>query len=557
MQIPEAYNLSQFIQPELSVTALFFIFLFATLISEDMACLLAGTTAASGRISLPLAILSCFLGIVLGDLLLFAAGRILGTRLLDSRIIKRFVSDAARKKASVLIAANAGLTIFVSRFVTGIRLPTYLIAGALNTNFRVFAFYVLLASAIWTPLLVSTAAAAQNFLFQGNMIVGIIVLLIVVRIILFLASYRNRRLLIGKIRCIWNWEFWPLWLFYLPVVIYIFLLGVRYRDLTLFTAANPAIPGGGFKGESKNAIYESLSCIPAASNHILAHKLIPLTAPPELRLSTATYFMKTNALDFPIVVKPDAGERGAGVTIVRNRKELEAVILTAKYDVILQQFADGPEISIFYYRYPDRQNGSIFSITEKQFPFVTGDGRSTLELLILNDHRAVCLAKKYFECNRDRLAEIPPAGINVKIVELGTHSRGAIFLDGKRLLTDALLCKIDEICRHYPGFFFGRFDIRGGTIEDLRNGENFKIVELNGVTSESTNIYDPAYSLADAYRVLFAQWKIAFEIGAMNARRGFPSIGVMNLLRLIFSRTMKAQGSVKGESMSAFRRSKL
>jgi len=47
-----------------------------------------------------------------------------------------------------------------------------------------------------------------------------------------------------------------------------------------------------------------------------------------------------------------------------------------------------------------------------------------------------------------------------------------------------------------------------------------KIVELNGVTSEATHIYDPKLSLFGAYRVLFEQWRIAFEIGYLNRTRG-------------------------------------
>ena len=51
-------------------------------------------------------------------------------------------------------------------------------------------------------------------------------------------------------------------------------------------------------------------------------------------------------------------------------------------------------------------------------------------------------------------------------------------------------------------------------------GRNLKIVELNGVTSEATHIYDPKLSLFDAYRVLFRQWRIAFELGDLNRRWG-------------------------------------
>jgi len=48
-----------------------------------------------------------------------------------------------------------------------------------------------------------------------------------------------------------RWEFWPPWLFYPPVLFYVAGLMLRYRSPLLFTASNPAIPGGGFVAESK------------------------------------------------------------------------------------------------------------------------------------------------------------------------------------------------------------------------------------------------------------------------------------------------------------------
>jgi hypothetical protein len=63
----------------------------------------------------------------------------------------------------------------------------------------------------------------------------------------------------------------------------------------------------------------------------------------------------------------------------------------------------------------------------------------------------------------------------------------------------------------------------------LRAGRNLKVIELNGVTSEATSIYDPRNSVLAAWRVLFAQWRIAFEIGAQNRKRGARPAGVWRL----------------------------
>ncbi|MHC4811165.1 MAG: hypothetical protein ACYTEV_12495, partial [Planctomycetota bacterium] len=57
---------------------------------------------------------------------------------------------------------------------------------------------------------------------------------------------------------------------------------------------------------------------------------------------------------------------------------------------------------------------------------------------------------------------------------------------------------------------------------ELRAGRGFGIVELNGVTSEATNLYDPGRGLFAAYRTLYAQWAILFRIGAANRDAGHP-----------------------------------
>jgi hypothetical protein len=95
-----------------------------------------------------------------------------------------------------------------------------------------------------------------------------------------------------------------------------------------------------------------------------------------------------------------------------------------------------------------------------------------------------------------------------------------LFLDGAELATPALTATIDRVSRAYPGFFFGRYDVRTDSLDAFREGRGFQIVELNGLTAEAAHIYDPRYGVAYAYRVLFAQWKLAFEIAAENRGHG-------------------------------------
>ncbi|MCL1594840.1 MAG: hypothetical protein M3132_10880, partial [Actinomycetia bacterium] len=153
-------------------------------------------------------------------------------------------------------------------------------------------------------------------------------------------------------------------------------------------------------------------------------------------------------------------------------------------------------------------------------PEVIGDGRRTLERLILDDQRAVCMARVYMDGLAERLFELPAEGERVRLVELGTHSLGAIFRDGNHLITPELERRIDEIARRFKGFHFGRFDLRAVSERSLREGREFKILELNGLTGEAAHIYDARYSVREAWRILGQQWADAFAIADANLVRG-------------------------------------
>jgi hypothetical protein len=240
------------------------------------------------------------------------------------------------------------------------------------------------------------------------------------------------------------------------------------------------------------------------------------------------------------VLKPDAGERGFGVAVVRSVGEMEEYLRTkAASDIIIQEHIAGLEFGVFYFRYPQSEHGAVFSITRKLFPSVIGDGESTLDHLILKDDRAVCMARTYIDAQGDRLWYVPAKGESVQLIEIGTHCLGSIFLDGSEIRTEEMERAIDQLARGFEGFYFGRFDIRTPSVTDFRQGKNFKVIELNGVTSEATSIYDPKNSLLTAYRVLFSQWRIAFEIGAQNRARGFKVASLLRLGRLVFEKWCK------------------
>lgn len=499
----------------------------STLASEDLACIGGGVLVASGRATYALAAAACFSGIFLGDLLLFAAGRVFGRRLLGFRVARRFVSVRDVERSAAWLESRGTGLILVSRFLPGTRLPTYLAAGMLGTSVWRFAGAFALAAAVWTPALVWLSAwlgaealeSALATMAGAGVAVAVagFFALVGVRLALVLARPQSRRRVRARLQRVARWEFWPPWMFYPPVVAYIVWLGLRNRGLGVFTAANPAIPDGGFVGESKFGILSSLT---AAPERVARTVLLPGKLSADSRLEIARDFMAANELTFPVVLKPDVGQRGDGVEIVRCGARMAASIAGRRGDIVLQAYAAGHEFGVFWVRRPGESRGWIASITEKRFPEVTGDGRSTLGELIDADDRAVLMRRAYGASLGDRIAAVPGAGETVRLVELGSHCRGAVFLDGSWVWTEALERAFDRVAGTDGGICFGRYDVRVESIEAFQRGEGFTVVELNGVTAEATHIYDPRTRLTDAYRVIFGQWRTAFEIGAANRDRG-------------------------------------
>jgi pimeloyl-ACP methyl ester carboxylesterase/membrane protein DedA with SNARE-associated domain len=536
---------------------LFGLIALATLVSEDLTCISAGVMVVEGRIGFIFAALACLVGIVLGDVLLFLAGRYLGRAVLGRVPFRWFVRTAELENSSAWFRRRGMWVIIVSRFIPGTRLPTYVAAGLLDTGFLRFSAYFLLAAVVWTPLLVACSmflgaqviesALFANQAFVVRLVLSGVLAFVLIRLLVCMLSFRGRRLLLVRWRRLRHWEFWPPWLFYLPVFPYVLYLGLKYRSLTLFTCANPAIDAGGFMGESKSDILQQLGAGSDAQGFLPHTLFIGASSDEAGRLAAARAFMAKQSLSFPVVLKPNAGQRGQGVWIVKSRAELEACLVrTATTDTLLQEYVGGLEYGVFYYRYPDSDRGRILSITRKLFPSVTGDGKSTVEELVLRDERAVCMTRAYAEALGERWWSVPSAGESVRLIEIGTHCRGSVFEDGSEINTEPLAATVDRLAKGFPGFFFGRFDIRTPSLPDFQAGRNFKVVELNGVTSEATSIYDRRNSLLTAYRVLFQQWRLAFEIGEQNRRLGKKPTSLRRLLRLLISQWWK-QSERSGE----------
>jgi membrane protein DedA with SNARE-associated domain len=500
-------------------------FFLATFILEDAAVIGAGVLLAAGGISWPAAFTACFLGIWAGDAGLYALARGAGRGWFERSAWRKFSAQVARSEKWF---AERGTPILIfSRVVPGARLPTYLAAGFLRLPLPRFLFVTGAAAFGWTLLILRLGqlSGQQAAHWLGHYQTGGWILLGAGIFLLFALRLARRTLLDFDLRKIstrlvrWaHWEFWPGWLFYPPVVMYCLWLAIKYRGVMLPTAANPGIFSGGMVGESKMATLRELM---HTSPEFTAEAELLAGRTPAERLASLREICVRRNISCPFILKPDLGQRGAGIKLIRDETQAMTYLQQTSAALLVQRFAAGPhEAGIFYYRFPGEPRGEIFSITEKLFPVVIGDGKTTVTELVWNDPRARFLAEKYLQRFAGRETEILPAGETLKLVQAGNHAQGCIFKDGMRLNTPALADCIGEISKKIDGFFIGRYDIRFTNEDELRAGKNFQIIELNGAAAEAASIYDARNSLWFAYRTLFRQWELVFAIGAENRRRG-------------------------------------
>ncbi len=318
-------------------------------------------------------------------------------------------------------------------------------------------------------------------------------------------------------------EFWPAWLFYIPVWIWVALLSLRHRGIRLPMLANPLFPAGGLYGEIKSDILDQFRG--NARQWVAPYVKVARGRGGATDIAVqAISDARAAGLDFPLVAKPELGCRGAGVRPVANLAALIDYVagFPANEAFLLQTLVDVEgEAGVFYVREPGAARGEIISLTLKYFPHVIGDGHSNLEQLIHADPRAGKLSHLYLDRHANKLEMILPIGQPFRLAFAGSHSRGAIFRDGTPLVTEAMRACFDAIAAEVPEFWFGRFDVRFENFADVQEGHGFTIVECNGAGSESTHIWDSRTSLLAAYAALFRQYSLLWRIGAANRKRGF------------------------------------
>jgi hypothetical protein len=305
-----------------------------------------------------------------------------------------------------------------------------------------------------------------------------------------------------------------MWVVYFPLGFYYTYLAIRARSFFFFSASNPSIETGGMFFESKWSIFK-----------LMPKHYFPNTILVDVKddFSTIETSMMAANIAFPIIAKPDRGERGWCVKKIYNFSELKQYKANTKIPFLVQSYIDYPvELSVFYYRHPKSDKGNVTSVTYKKLLSVIGDGLSTIDTLIRKNDRAFLQYQRLKKEKNSNLNEVLKLGEERVLVPYGNHVLGTMFVNYNHIIDEALTNAIDAISKNIEGFYFGRFDLRCASIEDLKLQQNFSILELNGAGAEPAHIYHPGFSFFKAQKVLMQHFKMLFDAAKANKEDGVP-----------------------------------
>ena len=536
------------------LVVLMLIIILCAFVAEDPTCLAAGLLVAQGVMSFPAATAACLISILIGDFTLYAVGYVLGRPALRKAPLKWIIAEYEIDRMAQWFEKKGFqglLLIITSRFIPASRLPTFVCAGVMRLSLWRLGILFFVAAAIWTPALIWVAEVVggdvihkfehwkhQAMWIALGLLFGVWFLM---HVVVPSLTWRGRRQQVMKLRRWSRHEFWPTWMLYGPVALYVLWEGLRRGRLLGLTAANPGLGRqGGFTGEAKSTMFGGIG------------EAAPLAAwcwieggkkQVERRMETARSFMQARGINFPVALKPDLGDDGVGVNCITNEAQLREWMERHSDDAVLQEWIEGEEFEIVWSRLPGEEKGRILAVVEKRPVTVVGDGHRTLEELIWADDRAVSRGNLYLRFNWRRAAEVVPAGETVVLNRIGTHRCGAQMVDRQELRVEALAVALDRIADAVPdGLHYAVYDVRVVDEARLKSGLEFVVTGISGAGSVSSRVCDQYVRLGSALARARRQVRRAYAAAdVLRVAEKKPAAG--------FSEVLATWGEARGQQL--------
>ena len=313
---------------------------------------------------------------------------------------------------------------------------------------------------------------------------------------------------------LFNWERWNFYVLYFPIGPVWLWYCLRSWNFWFFSSSNPTITFGGFEGEGKKEMYDQLPPDLVPKTVYIMH---------DWPVAEVMRKVKEAGFNYPFIVKPDVGMKGILFRKIDSEEQLVKYHEKIPVEYIVQDLVSLPvEVSVFYYRYPWEQKGVVSGFIDKELLQVIGDGRSTLQELVQAHPRAKFRMEEMQHRHGHRFNRMIEAGEIFFLSFAGNHNRGAHFTNLHKEIDENLHRVFDELSQFNGKFYYGRYDIKTTSIEDLKKGKNFMILEFNGCGAEPNHIYDCGMSIWKAYGVILHHWKALYRISRYNHKNGTP-----------------------------------
>lgn len=320
-----------------------------------------------------------------------------------------------------------------------------------------------------------------------------------------------------------RYEFWPARLFELPFYIWL-ALQCLYRCIGIRTLAkaNYALNHGEIGLGSKFDTHQAFD-----ERYFLPTRLLP----DDLSKTEKASFIKRFAAQhgYPLLLKPNVGCVGKGIVKLHRSDEIKAILPSLIGDYIVQKFTPfNTEYGVFYAR--SKGTAQITGINRKHFPVVTGNGYDNLASLAKNHYRHNEHWQAFLHYHD--LQRIPAAGEKIQLSFIGSHTLGCKFTDDSHLITPQLEAAVFAIFEQQPGYNFGRIDIKAASPEAFLRGE-FVVIEINGVASLPTHMFDPKYTLPEAYRIFFHHAALLARIAREHKQQSMEILPIRDIIKQV------------------------
>ena len=320
-----------------------------------------------------------------------------------------------------------------------------------------------------------------------------------------------------------NWRYWNSAVKYFPCGPQLLWYAIRSGSPWFFTASNPTLTFGGFEGEGKEEMYSQLPEGSYPHTIYIDPKNSATEVIDQVALAGFTY---------PFAVKPDVGMMGFMFRKIYNPEQLELYHNTIGIRYVLQTLIPYKiEIAAFYYRMPNSNKGTVSGMLQKEPPCIVGDGCSTLQELVLI-HENIHLNKNKillkFTAEKD---SILAPGEKLYLSNASNRMQGGKLTPLNHEIDEKVSDFFDRVSLHAGKFYYGRFDVMCNSLEDLKAGKNYSILEFNGAGAGQQHMYAGKVSFPQVLKIVTHHLAMMYRIAKMAHKQGAKRWGLMEGMR--------------------------